>query len=26
LVKPLKPVQLEFLQALNVNPDVFILP
>ena len=26
LVKPLKPVQLEFLQALNVNPDVFIIP
>jgi transposase len=26
LVKPLKSVQLEFLQALNVNPEVFIKP
>ena len=26
LVKPLKPVQLEFLRALNVNPEVFINP
>lgn len=26
LVRPLKPVQLEFLQALNVNPAVFINP
>ena len=26
LVKPLKPVQLEFLQALNVNHEVFIRP
>ena len=26
LVRPLKPVQLEFLQALGVNPEVFINP
>jgi transposase len=26
LVRPLKPVQLEFLQALEVNPEVFIKP
>jgi transposase len=26
LVRPLKPVQLEFLRALNVNPDVFVAP
>jgi transposase len=26
LVKPLKPVQLEYLQALNVNPEVFVEP
>ena len=26
LVRPLKPVQLEFLQALGVNPEVFVEP
>ena len=26
LVKPLKPVQLEFLQAMNVSPEVFFNP
>ena len=26
LVRPLKPVQLEFLRALGVNPEVFITP
>jgi len=26
LVKPLRPVQIEFLQALNMNPEVFIRP
>ena len=26
LVKPLKPVQLEFLQAMDVSPEVFIYP
>lgn len=26
LVKPLKPVQIEFLQALNVSPEVFVEP
>ena len=26
LVKPLKPVQLEYLQALGVNPSVFVVP
>ena len=26
LVRPLKPVQLEFLQAMEVNPKVFICP
>jgi transposase len=26
LVRPLKPVQLEFLQAMGVNPEVFIKP
>jgi hypothetical protein len=26
LVKPFKPVQLEFIQALGVNPKVFIYP
>ena len=26
LVKPLKPIQLEYLRALNVNPDVYISP
>jgi transposase len=26
LVKPLKPIQLEYLRALNVDPDVYISP
>ena len=26
LVRPLKPVQLEFLQAMGVNPEVFVKP
>ncbi len=26
LVRPLKPVQLEFLRALDVNPVVFVKP
>ena len=26
LVRPLRPVQLEFLQALGVNPEVFVIP
>jgi len=26
IVKPFKPVQLEFMQALGVNPNVFIDP
>lgn len=26
LVRPLKPIQLEFLQAMNVSPDVFTVP
>ena len=26
LVRPLKPVQLEYLQALGVNPSVFVVP
>jgi len=26
LVKPLKPVQLEYLQAMGVNQSVFVVP
>jgi len=26
LVRPLKPVQLEYLQAMGVNPEVFVIP
>jgi transposase len=26
LVRPLRPVQLEYLQALGVNPKVFVIP
>jgi hypothetical protein len=26
LVKPLRPVQKEFLQAMGVNPEVFVCP
>ena len=26
LVKPLKPIHLEYLEALNVSPDVFTEP